>query len=193
MLWGLSHMISSLSRTGQRHGRLSIPTAPSTQCYLNSPITGGAWRSPPPPTRWIYSSHVCVWLLVSLVCMLGSSFIEQNTNPHSIFPHPYSLVHIYTRSDLHNPLLRYPPLLPQKAGRPKQHRRHKSGFNAKKRSRAPPTCALCGMDGRKSNNTSWHSKTWDDTNSIRHWRTHLRVYLLWNHCVRENKDSGTRI
>jgi len=53
------------------------------------------------------------------------------------FPHPYSLVHIYTRSDLHDPLLRYPPLLPQKAGRPKQHRRHKSGLelaNAKKRS-----------------------------------------------------------
>jgi len=54
-------------------------------------------------------------------------------------PHPYSLFHIYTRSDLHDPLLQYPPLLPQKARRPKQHRRHKSGLelaNVKKRRHA---------------------------------------------------------
>jgi len=65
-------------------------------------------------------------------------------------------------SDLHDPLLRYPPLLPQKAGRPKQHRRHKSGLelaNAKKRCRAPPTCTICGVAGHKSNNKSWHPKT----------------------------------
>jgi len=78
------------------------------------------------------------------------------------FTHPYSRVHIHTRSDLHDPPLRYPPLLPQKAGRPKLHRRHKSGLrlvNAKKRCHAPPSCTLCGMTGHKSNNTSWHPKT----------------------------------
>ena len=55
-----------------------------------------------------------------------------------------------------------PGLLPQEAGRPKLHRRHKSGLelgNAKKRSRAPPSCMVCGMTGHKSNNTSWHPKT----------------------------------
>ena len=39
MRWGRSHMISSTSRTGQRHGKLSIPTVSSTLCYLTSPFT----------------------------------------------------------------------------------------------------------------------------------------------------------
>jgi len=66
---------------------------------------------PSPPTRWKYSCNVCDWLLISWACMLGGSFIQHNINPHSNFSHPYSLVHIYTRSALHVPLLRYPPLL----------------------------------------------------------------------------------
>jgi len=122
-------------------------------------------------------------LLICLVCMLVDSLIQHSSNPHSFFcthTRTHSLVHISTRSDLHDPLLQYPPLLPWKVGRPKQMRRQKCGIdlaNAKKRSRTPPTCSTCGMPGHKAINMSWHPKTWDHTNSNRHYRTHVCAYL----------------
>jgi len=36
--------VKDASRTGQRHGKLSIPTASSTQCYLTSPFRRGDFR-----------------------------------------------------------------------------------------------------------------------------------------------------
>ena len=100
----------------QRHGRLSSLTASSTKCYLTSPFTRGASRTSRdagPPPQWIYNSHVC--LVADLLGVHAWRLLHRTQHKSTLnFPHPYSLVHIYIRSDLHDPLLWYPPLLPQK-------------------------------------------------------------------------------
>jgi len=55
----------------------------------------------PPPNE--YTTVMCVWLLICWVCMLGGSFIEHNTNPHSIF-HTHTHLFIYTYAVIYTTL-----------------------------------------------------------------------------------------
>ena len=58
---------------------------------------------PHPPTPDEYTTVMCVWLLICWVCMLGGSFIEHNTNPHSIF-HTHTHLFIYTYAVIYTTL-----------------------------------------------------------------------------------------
>ena len=49
------------------------------------------------------NSHMCVWLLICWVCMLGGSFIEHNTNLHSIF-HTHTHLFTYTHAVIYTTL-----------------------------------------------------------------------------------------
>ena len=46
---------------------------------------------------------MCVWLLICGVCMLGGSFTENNTNPHSIF-HTHTHLFTYTHAVIYTTL-----------------------------------------------------------------------------------------